>query len=149
MIYIAEGLNKIGKTTFIKKASEKFNIQIVDFKRPDNREEAKAISYFLLQMCKQVRNFPSIIIDRGFPSEIVYNENVDIRYYKNIDLELSMYATIWYLEIPKDILLQRWSEFSINYDMDFQKLKYESFLKSTKLRVVRINPFEEINENIL
>jgi len=151
MIYIIEGVNKIGKTTFCNEFSKNMKIPILELKRPNNsRIIASTISYTILQMIKIFPNL-SFILDRFYPSEFVYH-NVPWKKLYDIDKKFSRYAKLIYIEIDIDTIKNRWNilKFTHKINLEMQIKRYDKFLCFTSVPIIRINSLEKINyENII
>jgi len=149
MIYIFEGINKVGKSTLLNHIK---NVPKIELKRPLSVHEAFSIPYAVLQTCKAL-NYPDIIMDRCYISELAYNLDIEWELYRELDEAFAYCSRLIYLELDSETLEERWKEktkpIPHRYSIAFLKIRYEELLKWTSLPVVRINPLEVCLEDII
>lgn len=88
---LIDGADKLGKTTVIQLLSRQLNLPVI--KMPESKrfiegDNIEVASKFFNQVVTQFQEY-SFIMDRGFPSSIVYskvfNREVDLSYIENVE----------------------------------------------------------------
>jgi len=137
MLYIIEGVSSVGKSTYCKELSEHLKIPVLRISRPNNRIEAMRDPFTLYEILAAL-DFPSIILDRFYPSEFVYHDEHSFSDFNKIEELYKDIAIIIYLEAPKEVILKRWAENPckiLNYDYDKLINRFKYFLSKTQLPV--------------
>lgn len=151
MIYIVEGINKSGKTTFCEQFSKFCNIPILPLRRPVMDKEGYIVPYVIGTISSYI-SLPSFILDRHWPSQYVYHIDTELKDFEELDKLFSSISKIIYLYCSASTLAKRFKQLNFSPSLSNEVLlsRYERFLAFTRIPVVYVNTSEEVNyENII
>lgn len=155
MIYILEGVDRVGKTTFSKFLEERYGAQRLDLMRPfkegwnkSEQERLRSFSFGTAAMLAATAPYLScdVVVDRLFHSGVVYG---DLFGGANLPLDeiedaFKEKAVLLYCFCDKKLLSRRWNDSGYDNVDDIERIssKYEEILSTTKLPFWRIDTEE-------
>jgi len=152
MIIIIEGTDKTGKTTFINTFAKQHKCIIIKNQHKPNGINDKQLkeSYIaLLYFINKYHNKFDIILDRFYPSQLVYSilrghDSFDDSWYNNFEQKLRKFGHLYvYCTVDKETLLERHKieqdEYLKTNNIDLIQKRYDKFYNQTNLNKVQLN----------
>ena len=147
---IVEGIDRVGKTTYCKELSKFLNIPILTLPRP-GEDGLKCSDKFImgLYQVEVVVEFAilgfNFIIDRSYPSELVYSkvanrETFPEKYYA-LDRKLMPFASIIYLAPNYTNIYDRWLTAGLDpVNIPLLVEEYKRVLSVLKVKTWTVDP---------